>query len=197
MCFRVLLATACFALAVHAQEASGSCPILCVNGECKPISSPGHEGHYICECTPPFRGDSCSVQSAAATSSPQPSASRTPQPSARSTPQPTAAGDNLSTIRTSATYLPQHTYCAHTYPNTAVSEDSCTVLPLLNTWVAAVQAHMLWKAALTPARSSVYMGSASPYQAQVTKGTTSVSANLLSEATPAMCSPHLYRVLHS
>ena len=104
MCFRVLLATACFALAAHAQEASGSCPILCVNGECKPISSPGHEGHYICECTPPFRGDSCSVQSAAATSSPQPSASRTPQPSVRSTPQPTAVGNNLSTMQTSSPY---------------------------------------------------------------------------------------------
>ena len=47
-----------------------SCPIECLHGECKPISSPGHEGHYICECRSPFMGDSCNVQPSPAQATP-------------------------------------------------------------------------------------------------------------------------------
>ena len=124
----------CCAGTTAVEGSSAACPIECVNGECKPISSPGHEGHYICECTPPFRGDSCSVQSAAATSSPQPSASRTPQPSARSTPQPTAVGNSLSTMQASSPYR-RYNAAAHLLRSWLhwhpVVEASCSVLPLI------------------------------------------------------------------
>ena len=131
MCFRVLLAATFFALAVPAQKATGSCPIECVNGECKPLSSPGHEGQYVCECITPFTGDSCNVQPAAAASSSEPSARSSPQPSATATPRPAATGDNM------ACWL-HDSSCTQTY--ILLLEDGCNPMLLLVLWTAVVHA---------------------------------------------------------